>query len=60
MLERLFPSPMVTLNHAVRAHLLEMAGDHADAVAAYHRAAERTTSLPERHYLEVRAGRVVE
>ena len=37
---------------AVRAHLLEMAGDH----AAYRAAARRTTSLPERRYLEAKAG----
>jgi predicted RNA polymerase sigma factor len=40
---------------AVRAHLLEMAGDHEGAVAAYGRAARRTTSLPEQRYLESRA-----
>ena len=33
---------------AVRAHLLEMAGDHAGAIASYREAARRTTSLPER------------
>ncbi|PSL06949.1 RNA polymerase ECF family sigma subunit [Haloactinopolyspora alba] len=41
--------------HAVRAHLLEMAGDDEAARAAYRQAARRTTSLPERHYLESRA-----
>jgi len=41
---------------AVRAHLLEMAGDHAQARAAYRAAARRTTSLPERRYLEAKAG----
>jgi predicted RNA polymerase sigma factor len=40
---------------AVRAHLLEMAGDRAGARASYRSAARRTTSLPERRYLEVRA-----
>jgi RNA polymerase sigma factor (sigma-70 family) len=40
---------------AVRAHLLELAGDPAGARAAYRRAARRTTSLPERRYLEARA-----
>ncbi|WP_307837594.1 RNA polymerase sigma factor [Sphaerisporangium melleum] len=43
---------------AVRAHLLEMAGDLPGAHAAYRAAARRTTSLPERHYLEGRAGRL--
>jgi predicted RNA polymerase sigma factor len=42
---------------AVRAHLLELAGDHAQAHAAYRAAARRTTSLPERRYLEARAAR---
>ncbi|MEV4473663.1 sigma-70 family RNA polymerase sigma factor [Nonomuraea sp. NPDC049504] len=40
---------------AVRAHLLELAGDAAGAVAAYREAARLTTSLPERRYLEERA-----
>jgi RNA polymerase sigma factor (sigma-70 family) len=40
---------------AVRAHLLELAGDRAAARAGYHAAARRTTSLPERRYLEGRA-----
>jgi RNA polymerase sigma factor (sigma-70 family) len=40
---------------AVRAHLLEMAGDRAAARASYLAAARRTTSLPERRYLEGRA-----
>ncbi|MEA2467024.1 MAG: hypothetical protein QOJ57_1150 [Thermoleophilaceae bacterium] len=40
---------------AVRAHLLEMAGDHAAARESYLAAARRTTSLPERRYLEGRA-----
>jgi RNA polymerase sigma factor (sigma-70 family) len=88
LLERVSPSPMVTLNHAVavamvrgpqeglellasldddqrlaghhrldavRAHLLEMTGDRVAARAGYQRAARRTTSLPERRYLESRA-----
>jgi RNA polymerase sigma factor (sigma-70 family) len=40
---------------AVRAHLLEMTGDRAAARVSYQRAARRTTSLPERRYLESRA-----
>ncbi|HET9610491.1 MAG TPA: sigma-70 family RNA polymerase sigma factor [Acidimicrobiales bacterium] len=40
---------------AVRAHLLEMAGDTAGARAAYRAAAAGTTSLPERRYLTGRA-----
>jgi RNA polymerase sigma factor (sigma-70 family) len=44
---------------AVRAHLLEMAGDHAQARAVYRAAARRTTSLPEQRYLEARADRML-
>lgn len=44
--------------HAVRAHLLEMAGDTEAAVAHYQEAAARTTSLPERRYLATRAARL--
>ena len=43
---------------AVRAHLLEMAGDRAAARSSYRRAARRTTSLAERGYLEARANRL--
>ena len=42
---------------AVRARLLEMAGDATGARRAYRLAARRTTSLPERRYLESRAAR---
>ena len=41
--------------HAVRAHLLELAGDPAAAQAAYRVAASYATNLPERRYLEARA-----
>ncbi|MER7011970.1 sigma-70 family RNA polymerase sigma factor [Saccharopolyspora sp. NPDC000359] len=44
--------------HAVRAHLLEMAGDLAAARASYLMAARLTTSLPEQHYLRKRATRL--
>jgi predicted RNA polymerase sigma factor len=44
--------------HATRAHLLEMSGDPAGAVASYREAARRTTSLPERRYLAARAARL--
>jgi RNA polymerase sigma factor (sigma-70 family) len=46
--------------YAVRAHLLELAGDGRGALAAYRRAAQLTASLPERHYLERRAAAVSE
>ncbi len=86
LLERVAPGPMVSLNravaaamvdgpraglellaevepqlgghhrvHAVRAHLLELAGDGAGAHAEYVRAAELTASLPEQRYLTKRA-----
>ncbi len=40
--------------HAVRAHLLELAGDPVAAMEAYLRAAQLTTSLPEQRYLNRR------
>jgi len=43
---------------AVRAHLLELAGDEAAARTSYRTAARRTTSLPEQRYLEGRAARL--
>jgi predicted RNA polymerase sigma factor len=43
---------------SVRAHLLEMAGDHPAAVEHYRLAAGRTTSLPERNYLLTQAARL--
>ncbi len=89
VLERISPSPIVTLNHAValamvegpaagldllasldgdsrlaehhrllavRAHLLELAGNDARARATFREAAKAATSLPEQRYLERRAG----
>jgi RNA polymerase sigma factor (sigma-70 family) len=91
LLERVSPSPIITLNRAVavamvrgpqaglellaatdadgrlaehhlleavRARMLEMAGDHAAARRSYRLAARRTTSLPERRSLESRAARL--
>ena len=40
---------------AVRAHLFEMAGEHARAIAHYRAAAKATTSIPERNYLTTKA-----
>jgi len=93
LLERIAPSPLVTLNRAVavamvegpaagldalsglesdprfvtyhrllaaRAHLLEMSGDTAGAVAGFREAARRTASLPERRYLTGRALKLAE
>lgn len=43
---------------AVRAHLLEIAGEGGAARDSYRRAARRTLSIPERRYLESRAARL--
>ena len=43
---------------AVRAHLLELAGDIDAARDAYRRAARRTASVPERRYLALQAARL--
>jgi predicted RNA polymerase sigma factor len=45
---------------AVRAHLLERAGDIESAIAHYRQAAERTTSTSERDYLVMQAGRLTD
>jgi RNA polymerase sigma factor (sigma-70 family) len=45
---------------AVRAHLLEMAGDRQSARAHYQLAARLTTSIPERNYLTTKAARLGE
>jgi predicted RNA polymerase sigma factor len=91
LLKRISDNPMVTLNHAiaaamvngpsaglellrsldtdarlrghyrldaVRAHLLEMAGDDRAAIVHYQSAASRTASIPERDYLTMRAARL--
>jgi RNA polymerase sigma factor (sigma-70 family) len=43
---------------AVRAHLLEMDGDSEAAITHYRSAANRTTSVPEQHYLATKAARL--
>jgi RNA polymerase sigma factor (sigma-70 family) len=43
---------------SVRAHLLELAGDHAAAIRHYQAAAGKTGSLPERNYLLTQAARL--
>lgn len=43
---------------AVRAHLLELAGDLAAARESYRRAARLTASIPEQRYLALRAARL--
>ena len=44
--------------HAVRAHLLEMAGESAAARDAYAEAASRAMTLPQQRYLNTRAARL--
>ncbi len=46
--------------HAVRAHLLETAGDRAAARDSYQAAARRTTSFPHQRYLHARAARLAD
>jgi RNA polymerase sigma factor (sigma-70 family) len=46
--------------HATRGHLLEMSGNREAAIVEYRRAADRTNSLPERHYLTKQAARLHE
>jgi RNA polymerase sigma factor (sigma-70 family) len=61
LVETLDDDDRVATHHrleVVRGHLLEMAGDRAAAINSYRTAARRTTSLPERRYLEGRAARL--
>jgi RNA polymerase sigma factor (sigma-70 family) len=44
--------------HAVRGHLLELAGDRVAARESYRRAARMTKSVPEQRYLALRAARL--
>ena len=45
---------------AVRAHLLEMAGDNDAAITHYRIAASRASSIPERNYLMMQAARLTD
>jgi RNA polymerase sigma factor (sigma-70 family) len=63
LLRVLDSDPRLTGHHrlvAVRAHLLEMAGDDKAAITHYRIAAGRTTSIPERNYLMTQAARLSE
>ena len=63
LLEALDADGRLTGHHrldAVRAHLLELAGDHGSAIRYYRIAAGRTTSIPERNYLLTQAARLSE
>lgn len=62
-LDALTRDPRIASHHrldAVRAHLLERAGDREAAISHYRRAAERTTSTAERNYLLTHAARLSE
>jgi predicted RNA polymerase sigma factor len=61
LLKALDSDPRMTRHHrldAVRAHLLEMAGDYQGAIEHYRVAAAATTSTRERNYLLTQAGRI--
>jgi predicted RNA polymerase sigma factor len=61
LLENLRSDPRLAQHHrleAVRAHLLEMAGELAAAAKHYHAAAGKTGNLPERNYLLMQAARL--
>ncbi|HTS66121.1 MAG TPA: sigma-70 family RNA polymerase sigma factor [Candidatus Acidoferrales bacterium] len=63
LLKALDSDPLLAGHHrldAVRAHLLEMAGDREAAIRHYRLAAGRATSLPERDYLSAQAARLAE
>jgi RNA polymerase sigma factor (sigma-70 family) len=60
-LDAIAADPRIAGHHrldAVRGHLLERSGDRDGAVACFQRAADRTTSLPERDYLLTRGARL--
>jgi RNA polymerase sigma factor (sigma-70 family) len=61
LLASLDTDPQLAGHHrvdAVRAHLLDMAGDRGAARTAYQKAARKTTSVPEQRYLSARAARL--
>jgi RNA polymerase sigma factor (sigma-70 family) len=63
LLKALDSDPRMMRHHrldAVRAHLLEMAGNFEEAITHYRIAATRTTSTPERDYLLTQAARLSE
>jgi len=63
LLDALSADERISASHhlvSVRAHLLEMAGDHDAARIGYQEAARRTTSEPERRHLLARAAAVTD
>jgi predicted RNA polymerase sigma factor len=60
-LDDLAVDPRISTHHrldAARAHLLERAGQHAEAIRYYRQAAQRTISTPEQNYLLLHAARL--
>ncbi len=63
MVEGLLADPAMRRHHrthAVRAHLLEMAGDYEEARREYAHAARLTASLPEQRYLNAQASQIAD
>ena len=63
LLESLDADPRMVTHHrlaAVRGHLFEKACDYPAAIQHYQAAAERTSSIPERNYLMLKAARLRE
>jgi predicted RNA polymerase sigma factor len=63
LIEKLEPDQRVANDHrfhAVRAHLLEMAGDREAARDSYLAAAHRTTSVPQQRYLHAQVTRLAD
>ena len=61
LLDAITPDPRLAEHHrldAVRAHLLELAGDRDGAIRHYRAAAAKTANLPERDYLIMQAARL--
>jgi RNA polymerase sigma factor (sigma-70 family) len=61
LVDRLEADPRINADrrfHAVRAHLLEMSGDHAAALEAYRAAAQAATNLQQQRYLNEQIGRL--
>jgi RNA polymerase sigma factor (sigma-70 family) len=61
LVDRLGADPRINADrrfHAVRAHLLEMAGDDAAALEAYRAAAQAATNLQQQRYLNEQIGRL--
>jgi predicted RNA polymerase sigma factor len=61
LLRALDADPRLARHHrlaAVRAHLLEKFGDSQAAIAEYRLAASRTSNVPERNYLLLKAARL--